>query len=106
MHVTLKILIVLRTNNQKTIALSENFEFHRRIKHIDIKYYWIRETLQDEKILLKYILTEFMIVDDLTKTLVSIKLKRFLNMLNMLHWRVKRFANQILKALFAWRTII
>ena len=105
MHVTLKIFIVLWANNQRTIALSENLEFHRRTKHIDIKYHWVRETLQDEKILLKYILTKLIIVDDLTKILFSIKFERFLSMLNMLHWRVKESANQTLKALFAWRTI-
>ena len=92
-HVTSKILIVLWTNNQRTIALSENLEFHYRIKHIDIKYHWVRETLQDEKILLKYILTKLIIVDDLTKTLVSIKFERFLDLLDILYWRVKKSAN-------------
>ena len=30
-------------NNLNVKALSENFEFHRRIKHIDVRYHWVRE---------------------------------------------------------------
>ena len=33
----------LWTDNQKTIALNENFEFHRRTKHIDVRYHWIKK---------------------------------------------------------------
>ena len=90
LHAILKILIVIWVDNQETIALDENLEFHRRIKHIDAKWHWVREAIEDEKLLVKYILINLIIVDDLTKTLTSIKFNRFLDMIDMLHWRDNR----------------
>ena len=36
---------VLYEDNQGSIALSKNPESHHRMKHIDIKFYFVRETL-------------------------------------------------------------
>jgi len=36
-------LIVIFCNNQSCVKLSENFVFHSRSKHIDMKYYYIRD---------------------------------------------------------------
>lgn len=33
--------IVIKADNQGAIALATNPEFYKRIKHIDIKFYWI-----------------------------------------------------------------
>lgn len=32
-------------DNQGTIALAENLEFHSRTKHIDIRYHWVRDAI-------------------------------------------------------------
>ena len=34
-----KISILLKVDNQETIALAKNFEFHRRTKHIDVRFH-------------------------------------------------------------------
>ena len=49
-----KIFIVIWADNQEIIAFAENLKFYYRIKHINIKYYWIYEAIADDKISLKY----------------------------------------------------
>ncbi len=35
--------MIIYENNQETIALTKNFQFHARIKHIDIQTHFIRK---------------------------------------------------------------
>ena len=56
-------------NNEAARKLVENPEFYKRIKHIDIMYYYIREVISSKRINLVYILTIYEIVDFLTKNL-------------------------------------
>ena len=39
-------LVLLRGDNQGSVALAENPEFHRRTKHIEIEWHWIREVVE------------------------------------------------------------
>ncbi|GKC61711.1 retrovirus-related pol polyprotein from transposon TNT 1-94, partial [Tanacetum coccineum] len=34
-------------DNQSTIYLTKNSMFHKRTKHIDIRYHWIRDAIED-----------------------------------------------------------
>ena len=94
-----KTLVKLLTDNQKIITLIKNSEHHRRTKHIDVKYHWIRKTMKNEIIEFKYTSTENIIANDLTKSLRAIKFNRFLKMLKMLeetnwsNWMLKRAGN-------------
>ncbi|KAG2758352.1 hypothetical protein Pcac1_g29503 [Phytophthora cactorum] len=36
-------------DNQGSIALAKNPEFHKRTKHIDIRYHFVREKVEDGK---------------------------------------------------------
>jgi hypothetical protein len=45
-------------NNQKIIALTKNFQFHARIKHIDIQTHFIKEKMIEEFINLIYVLID------------------------------------------------
>ena len=58
-------------DNQCTIALAKNPVNRQRCKIIDIKYHFIRETVNNGKLTLEYCPTELMIADVMTK------LKRF-----------------------------
>lgn len=40
---------VLKCDNQSAICLAKNSTFHFRTKHIEIRYRWIREVLQEKK---------------------------------------------------------
>eukprot|EP00253_Pinus_taeda_P033570 PITA_33570 len=41
-------------NNTSAIALSKNFVFHKRTKHIDAKYHFIREFINNDEIVLQH----------------------------------------------------
>jgi len=57
----------LMEDNQGAIA--RNPVAHARTKHIDIRYHYIREAMQNEIVNLCYCPTEVMIADILTKPL-------------------------------------
>jgi hypothetical protein len=69
--------IMIHENNQNVIALIKNFQFHARIKHIDIQTHFIKEKVIDESIDLIYVLIDQMIIDDLTKSLIRDKFVQF-----------------------------
>ena len=54
-------------DNQGAISMAKNPVGHARTKHIDIRYYFVCERVQDGAIALKYIGTEEMIADILMK---------------------------------------
>ena len=49
---------VIMEDNQGTIKLGYNVEFYKRTKHIDIKYYYIRELVENNKLRIIYINTK------------------------------------------------
>ncbi len=62
---------VVFEDNQGCIALSDNPVFHKRTKHIDIKYHFVRERVVSGEIKLKYVTTEHQLADLLTKGLAG-----------------------------------
>eukprot|EP00794_Sanderia_malayensis_P014955 gene14955-biopygen12465 len=59
----------LYEDNQGAIALSRNPNSHSRTKHIDIKYHYVRDVVDNKEIQLIYCPTEKMIADIMTKPL-------------------------------------
>jgi hypothetical protein len=64
-------------DNQICIRLSEHPMFHERSKHIEIKYYFIRDKVQEGEVKLEYIPTDEKTTDILTKPLSRIKFAYF-----------------------------
>ncbi len=60
---------VIWEDNQAAISLAKNPVFHARTKHIDTRYHFIRQELQSGVIAVKYIPTNKMVADILTKPL-------------------------------------
>jgi hypothetical protein len=56
-------------DNQGAIALAKNPTHHSRTKHIDVQHHFIREQVEDQVIELKYVPTQAMVADVLTKAL-------------------------------------
>ena len=54
-------------DNQGSIALAKNPEHHKRTKHIDIRYHFVREKVEDGQVILEYISTLDMLADIMTK---------------------------------------
>jgi hypothetical protein len=64
-------------DNQSVIVLIKNFQFHARIKHIDIQIHFIKEKMIEEFIDLVYAFIDQMIADDSTKSLIKDKFVQF-----------------------------
>lgn len=60
-------------DNMSAIRLVKNPEFHRRTKHIDVRYHFIREKFNDDLFKLEHISTDEMIADIFTKALPKIR---------------------------------
>ena len=59
----------LLMDNKSAIALSKNPVHHDRSKHIDTKFHFIRECIEEGKIEVDYIGTEEQLADMFTKAL-------------------------------------
>lgn len=70
-------------DNQGTIALAENPKFHRRTKHIDIRYHWVRDAIHRNLITVEYVSTREQAADGLTKALTVKAFLEFKKMVGM-----------------------
>jgi hypothetical protein len=60
---------VLFIDNQSAIALCRNPVFHDRSKHIDVRYHFIQECIEEGSIIVRYMAMMEQLVDLLTKAL-------------------------------------
>jgi hypothetical protein len=67
--------MVLNVDNISVISLSKNPVFHDRSKHIDIRYHFIRECVENGKVEIEFIRSEEQLADVLTKALGRGKLQ-------------------------------
>ena len=74
---------LLLTNSESALKLANNPEFHKRSKHIDITYHFIREAILEKKLDLVYINTQNQLADGFTKGLDNNKHKNFIKALNL-----------------------
>ena len=64
-------------DNQSCIKMTENPMFHDKSKHIEIRYHYIQDMVQKGAIKLKYVPTEELVVDVLTKPISRVKFEYF-----------------------------
>ena len=70
-------------NNNLAINLSEDPLLHAQVKHVDIKYHFLRERVASNEIRLKYINTKDNIVDIFTKALPTPSFTRLRAMMGL-----------------------
>jgi hypothetical protein len=58
---------IIHCDNQSCVKISKNPVFHDKLKHIEIKYYYIQDMVQRKAVLVQYLPTDEQIVDVLTK---------------------------------------
>jgi hypothetical protein len=75
--------IVIDSDNQSCVKILENRVLHDKSKHIEIKYYYIRNMVQKMVVLVQYLPTDEQVVDVLTKPLTNLKLEYFRDRLGM-----------------------
>jgi Reverse transcriptase (RNA-dependent DNA polymerase) len=68
---------VMFSDNQSTIALARDHQYHAHTKHINVCYHWIRWVIEQGSVRLVYCPTDDMVADALTKALPSTKVKHF-----------------------------
>ena len=66
----------------------KNPMFHDKLKHIEIKYHYIRDMVQRGVVKLQYVVTDEQIVDVLTKPLARVKFEYFREKLGVLQIEV------------------
>jgi hypothetical protein len=74
---------VLGTDNQSSLAVSKNPEHHGRMKHLDLRFFWLRDQVTNGVIKTVYIPTAEMPADLLTKALSRVKVETFRRMMGL-----------------------
>jgi hypothetical protein len=64
-------------DNQSCIKMTENLVYHDRMKHIEIRYHYIRDMVWKGVVKLQYVGTYEQVADVLTKPLSHVKFKYF-----------------------------
>jgi len=75
--------VTVYNDNQSAQKLATNPVFHKRSKHIDVKYHFVRECVSNNVINIKYQQTNEMVADILTKGLSRIKHSYFVKKLGI-----------------------
>ncbi|XP_075162979.1 uncharacterized protein LOC142235602 [Haematobia irritans] len=76
--------ISIKEDNQCCLKLLDAEKINPRTKHIDVKYYFVRELKQTKEIQFEYCPTDEMLVDMLTKPLQRVKLNKFKTMIGLI----------------------
>ena len=71
------------TNNNGALLLTKNLQFHKRIKHITVKYHYIRDLINKGVINLIYINTLNQKADGFIKALDKLKFNEFIEYLRL-----------------------
>lgn len=70
-------------DNMSAIRLVKNPEFHKRTKHIDVRYHFIREKFNDGLFKLEHVSTDEMVADIFTKALPKIRFEYLRTMMGI-----------------------
>ena len=73
----------MRIDNPSAISVSKNPEHHGRMKHLDLRYFWLRDQVTLGLITPMFVSTENMPADLLTKAMSRVKVERFRRMMGI-----------------------
>lgn len=77
---------VIYIDNQSAIRLTKNLEYHKRTKHIDIRYHFICERIEFSEIYVEYVFSEVQKPDILIKALPKERFKTLRDMMGLWQW--------------------
>jgi len=78
--------VKLLMDNMSAIALSKNPVHHDRSKHIDTRYHFLRECIEEGKVEVDHVGTAEQLVDLFTKSLGQVKFVELRSALGVLEW--------------------
>jgi hypothetical protein len=73
----------LKIDNQSSISVAKNPEHHGRMKHLDLRFYWLRDTVESGQIKPVYVPSAEMAADILTKPLTREKVEVCRNLMGV-----------------------
>ncbi|KAF8774799.1 Copia protein like [Argiope bruennichi] len=74
----------LLVDNASAVKLAKNPEYHKRSKHIDVRYHFVREKFIDGELFIKHVPGEMQLADIMTKPLPSVRFKELRTLLGLL----------------------
>ena len=74
---------IIHEDNQSAIAMAKHPQFHGKMKHVAIKYHFIRDQVDNGTVVLKYCKTEDMLADILTKGLPRVQFEKLRQMIGV-----------------------
>lgn len=72
-------------DNQSAIRLAGNPEYHKKTKHIDVRYHFVREVYERGDIDIRYVETKLQLADILTKPLAKQQFNNLRSMIGVLN---------------------
>lgn len=78
-NIDIKCPVTIYEDNQSAISIANNPENSRRLKHLDIKFFFIKEKIEQGLVNISYIKTEDQVADIFTKPVTKVKILKFLN---------------------------
>ena len=73
----------LYINNQSALSVAKNPEHHGCMKHLDLRFYWLRDEVEKGMIKMVHLPTDLMPADILTKALGRVKVGKMVDMLGL-----------------------
>jgi len=80
----MKVASTLLMDNQSAIKVTQNPEHHGRMKHLDLRTFWLRDIVEAGEIMPYHLPTSEMAADLLTKPLARDKVERFRRMMGLM----------------------
>jgi hypothetical protein len=78
---------VIQVDNKSAIELAKNPVNHERSKHIDVRFYFIRDHMKEGSVKLVYVASQDQVADIFTKPLPKVLLDKCKNMIGMTYGR-------------------
>lgn len=86
---------ILLVDNMSAIKLSKNPELHKRSKHIDVRFRYVRERIHEGDLAIQHVCSDEEAADILTKPISRVKFVRFRSLLGMIQFNL-RLINSLL----------
>jgi len=76
--------MLVRGDNQGALKLAESVEHHRRTKHIDVRFRFLRDVVENGNLQLEYVTTDDNVTDALTKALFRQRFERLRSLMGLI----------------------
>jgi hypothetical protein len=73
----------LHIDNRSAISVAKNPEHHGRMKHLDLRFYWLRNEAEKGTISIQHLRTEEMPADMMTKALGRVKVEEMVKLIGL-----------------------